>query len=138
MMIETAADTDDLAAVVSDGAGARSTAEEMDSEAQPAPAKWTFGLVQSLVKTATVAATSNAMPPANLRDLARKVEQPMLLIAAPNSPNDEKLNRGYRAAAGDSAELWEIPEAHHMGGIAARPQEYERRVIAFFDRALQR
>jgi uncharacterized protein len=136
MMIETAADTDRLAAVVSDGAGARSTTEDMD-ESEPAPlGKWTLGLAQSLVKTATVAVTSNTAPPANLKDLAAKVEQPMLLIAAPNAPTGEKLNRGYRAAAGDSATLWEIPESGHMGGQAARPLEYERRVVGFFDEAL--
>jgi hypothetical protein len=138
MMIQTAAETDDLAAIVSDGAGARSTTEDMDGEDRPAVEKWAFDFPPSLVKTATVAVTSNAMPPPNLRGLAGNVQQPMLLIAAPNSPNGEKLNRGYRAAAGDSAELWEIPEAHHMGGITARPQEYERRVIRFFDRALRR
>jgi uncharacterized protein len=136
MMIETAADTDDLAAVVSDGAGARSTAEDMD-QGDPSLGKWTLGLAMSAAKTATVAVTANASPPANLKDLAAKVEQPMLLIAAPNAPTGEKLNRGYAAAAGDSATLWEIPEAKHMGGQASRPEEYERRVIGFFDRALR-
>ena len=62
----------------------------------------------------------------------------MLLIAAPNSPNGEDLNRGYAQAAGDSATLWEIPESRHMGGQTARPQEYERRVVGFFDSALAR
>ena len=83
-----------------------------------------------------MAVSSNQLPPENLKDLAAKVEQPMLLIAAPNSPNGERLNRGFAAAAGDSATLWEIPEAGHVGGQAARPQEYERRVIGFFDDAL--
>jgi hypothetical protein len=137
MMIETAAETDQLAAVVSDGAGAQSTAEDTD-EVDPSPlGKWTLGLAQSVVKTATVAVTSNTSPPANLKDLAAKVEQPMLLIAAPNAPTGEKLNRGYRAAAGESATLWEIPEADHMGGQTARPAEYERRVVGFFARALE-
>jgi hypothetical protein len=135
MMIETAAETDQLAAVVSDGAGARSTAEDMDEEG-PALGKWTLGLVQSVVKTATVAVTSNMSPPANLKDLAADIDRPLLLIAAPNAPTGEKLNRGYRAAAGESATLWEIPEADHMGGQTARPAEYERRVIGFFDSAL--
>jgi hypothetical protein len=58
------------------------------------------------------------------------------LIAAPNSRNGEDLNRGYYRAAKAPKALWEIPESRHLGGLAARPQEYERRVIAFFDRAL--
>ena len=137
MMIEAAAETDELAAVVSEGAGARSTREDMDSD-DPALGKWTLGLAMSAAKTVAVAVFSNQAPPANLKDLAAKVEQPMLLIAAPNAPTGERLNRGYAKAAGDSATLWEIPESHHVGGQTARPQEYEQRVVGFFDKALPR
>ncbi len=137
MMIETAAETDELAALVSEGAGARSTTEDMD-HGDPALGKWTFGLAMSVVKSATVAVSSNQAPPANLKDLAAKVEQPMLLIAAPNAPTGEQLNRGYAKAAGASATLWEIPESDHMGAQESRPREYERRVVGFFDEALSR
>jgi dienelactone hydrolase len=135
MMIETAAETDELAAVVSEGAGARSTAEDLDHD-DPALGKWTFGLAMSVVKSAAVAVSANQAPPANLKELAAKVDQPMLLIAAPNAPTGETLNRGYAKAAGASATLWEIPESRHVGGQAARPREYEQRVIGFFDEAL--
>ena len=134
MLIETAAETDALAAVVSDGAGARSLYEEMDYDVS-GPGK-VLGTLISASKTAAVAVSSNQAPPANLKDLAAKVDEPLLLIAAPNSKHGEELNRGYARAAGDSASLWEIPEAGHVGGLKARPQEYERRVIGFFDRTL--
>jgi dienelactone hydrolase len=135
MMIEAAAETDELAAVVSEGAGARSTTEDMDQD-DPALGKWTLGFAMSAAKTVAVAVSSNQAPPANLKDLAAKVEQPMLLIAAPDKGVGEKLNRGYAKAAGDSATLWEIPESGHVGGLKARPEEYERRVVGFFDEAL--
>jgi uncharacterized protein len=137
MMIEAAAETDELAAVVSEGAGARSMAEDMDLD-DPALGKWSLGLAMSAAKTLAVAVSSNQAPPANLKDLAAKVEEPMLLIAAPEKGVGEKLNRGYAKAAGESATLWEIPEAGHVGGQRARPEEYERRVVGFFDRALAR
>jgi uncharacterized protein len=137
MMIEAAAESDELAAVVSEGAGARSTTEDMDQD-DPALEQWTLGFAMSAAKTVAVAVSSNQAPPANLKDLAAKVEQPMLLIAAPNAPTGEKLNRGYAKAAGDSATLWEIPESGHVGGLKARPEEYERRVVGFFDEALAR
>jgi hypothetical protein len=107
----------------------------MDEE-QPALGKWTLGFAISAAKTAAVAVSSNQAPPANLKDLAAKVEQPMLLIAAPEKGVGEKLNRGYARAAGDSATLWEIPESTHVGGMAARPAEYERRVVGFLNEAL--
>jgi hypothetical protein len=59
------------------------------------------------------------------------------LIAAPHSPNGEELNRGYHAALSGPKTLWELPEAEHPGGLAARPVEYEKRVVGFFDRTLR-
>jgi uncharacterized protein len=135
MMIEAAAETDELAAVVSEGAGARSTTEDMD-QGDAALGKYTLGFAMSAARTVGVAVSANQAPPANLRDLASDVEQPMLLIAAPEKGVGEKLNRGYAKAAGASATLWEIPEATHVGGQKARPAEYERRVVGFFDEAL--
>jgi fermentation-respiration switch protein FrsA (DUF1100 family) len=41
----------------------------------------------------------------------------------------------YYAAAGAPKQIWRVPGAGHTGGIDARPQEYERRVIEFFNRA---
>jgi hypothetical protein len=136
MMIEAAAETDELAAVVSEGAGARSFTENMDQD-EPALGKYTLGALMTGAKTLAVAVSSNQAPPANLADLAAVVEQPMLLIAAPVKGVGEDLNRGYAEAAGDSATLWEIPESTHVGGQEARPQEYERRVVGFFDEALR-
>jgi hypothetical protein len=136
LMLETAAETDDLAAVVSEGAGARMFSEEMREDLAPAekalmaPSMW--------VKQASIAVFSNQSPPTDLRDLVGRIApRPLLLIAAPKLGVGEELNRGYLRAAGDTASLWEIPEAHHVGGLAARPAEYERRVVGFFDEALR-
>jgi hypothetical protein len=59
-----------------------------------------------------------------------------LVIWAPGGVDTEALNPEYFEAAGEPKALWEIPESRHVGGLAARPAEYERRVIAFFDDAL--
>jgi uncharacterized protein len=137
LMLETAAETSDLAAVVSEGAGGRSFTEDMDQEASLVDT--VLGTPLSAIKTASIGVFSNESPPANLKDLvARIAPRPLLLIAAPNSPHGERLNRGYYRAAGRPKALWEIPESRHVGGITARPAEYERRVIGFFDRALRR
>ena len=137
MLIETAAETDALKAVVSDGAGARSVRENLHRESHGV-ADRVLGTAMSAVTTASVVISANQWPALDLKDAAARITQPLLLIAAPNSPNGERLNRDYARAAGDNAELWEIPEAGHVGGQTARPVEYERRVIGFFDRALRR
>jgi dienelactone hydrolase len=135
MLIETAAETDELKAVVSDGAGARSYREEKLHDERGV--NKVLGALVGLTKTASVAVFSNQSPPASLNDLSAEADQPLLLIAAPNSGHGEELNRDYARAAGDNATLWEIPEARHVGGIDARPAEYEQRVVSFFDEALR-
>jgi uncharacterized protein len=137
MMLEAAAETDELKAVVSEGAGPRAFSDEMDLELSGFE-KWS-NAVASALKTGSLAVSTNQSPPANLKDLVGRIApRPVFLIAAPNSPNGERLNRGYFKAAGEPKTLWEIPESKHIGGLAARPAEYERRVIGFFDRALGR
>jgi hypothetical protein len=59
-----------------------------------------------------------------------------LLIYAGRGAGGEELNADYYAAAAQPKTLWKIDEAGHVGGLTARPQEYEQRVIGFFDRAL--
>jgi hypothetical protein len=135
MMLDAAADTDALAAVVSEGAGARMFTEEMDEDLLGVE-KATIA-VPAWLKQASIAVFSNQLPPTNLKELVPRIApRPLLLIAAPNAPTGEKLNRGYFAAAGHPKTLWEIPESGHVGGLSARPREYERRVVGFFDRAL--
>jgi pimeloyl-ACP methyl ester carboxylesterase len=67
--------------------------------------------------------------------MPRIAPRPVLLIASGGDPDEIPTNRKYRDA-GPSAELYEIPEAGHTAGLAARPEEYEARVTAFLERAL--
>ena len=136
LMLEAAAETPDLAAVVSEGAGARMYSEEM-REDMPSTDRPLMA-VSAWVKQAAIAVFSNQSPPTDLRDLVGRIApRPVLLIAAPEHGVGEELNRGYARAAGATAALWEIPESRHVGGLAARPAEYERRVAGFFDEALR-
>jgi hypothetical protein len=137
LMLEAAAETDELAAVVSEGAGARMYAEELDQDLS------TVELVLNasgvVLKNVGLGVFGDERPPADLETLVGRIApRPLLLIAAPNSPNGEELNVQYHAAAKEPKELWQIPESGHVGGIDARPDEYERRVVGFFDRSLAR
>jgi fermentation-respiration switch protein FrsA (DUF1100 family) len=44
--------------------------------------------------------------------------------------------RRLYAAAKEPKALWDIPEAGHGEGLSKRPQEYEERIVTFFDHAL--
>ena len=141
MMIEAAAEDHDLRAIVSEGGGARAYSDSMDEieyEDNVDPVSKVLYAVNGAVRTGAVSVFTNAAPPANLKTLVGRIApRPVMLIAAPNSNNGEKLNRDYYAAAREPKTLWEIPESKHTGGLEARPREYERRVVGFFEEALR-
>jgi len=133
LMLQFAAESDGLAAVVSDGAGTRAFSEDMQDV--PSPDKW-FGLPFLATKSAAVAVFSSTMPPPQLTDLVPRISPtPLFLIWAPNS-GGENMNPTYHLLAGEPKSIWAIPEARHIQGITARPKEYEQRVVRFFDHAL--
>jgi uncharacterized protein len=133
LMLETAAETDSLRAVVSEGAGIRSIREELEKKGI---SKW-LGAPEWAVTTASTALFSDQWPPPGLKDLAGRISpRPVFPIFATKGQGGEELNPTYFAAAGEPKALWEITDASHTGGIEARPVEYERRVVSFFDRWL--
>ena len=135
LLLQTAAHRSDLRAVVSEGAGRRSMAEQRDWPGLPAWQRW---ISPMLVQTAATAVLANASPPVGLTGLVGRIDpRPVLLVRAVHGNADEVLNRVYLRAGGRRTELWEIPVGGHAGGLAARPREYERRIVDFLDSALR-
>jgi uncharacterized protein len=136
MLLQTAAESATYKAVVSEGAGSRSVREDLD---KPRTREDVLALPMSFVQTGGIALFSNHTPPPSLVDLTGRISpRPVFLIFATHGTGGEEkqLNPKYYAAAGAPKQIWEIPESGHTGGIEARPREYERRVVGFFDRAL--
>jgi uncharacterized protein len=133
MMLQTAATTKDLAAVVSDGAGARVLSEEL---ADLDGSERLLAAPLLAIKTAAVAVFSNHAPPSDLTEyIARIGPRPIMLIHAEHGEVDNKTPE-YLAAARGPAEEWTVPRGGHTAGIRTMPEEYARRVLAFFDRTL--
>jgi uncharacterized protein len=131
MMLQEAAENDQLRAVVSEGAGIRSVREAVHADgAEKLAASWLFGFV-----TLGTAVWSSNLPPPSLTDLSGDISQPALFIHATPGQGGEKLTKQYFEAAKGPKEYWAAPGGH-TGAIDAAPAEYERRVIGFFDRAL--
>jgi hypothetical protein len=135
LLLQAAAHDAGLRAVVSEGAGLRSVAEQKHMpDTPPEPLRWVAPIT---TETAAGVVLADHLPPADLADLMPRIApRPVLLIRGTQGNGDETLNRVYRDAGGPTATLWEIQGAGHTGGISAAPAEYERRIIGFFDRAL--
>ncbi|MEM7584574.1 MAG: alpha/beta fold hydrolase [Acidobacteriota bacterium] len=75
-------------------------------------------------------------PPSVVDVIANISPRPLLLIST--DALETRVVSRYFAFAEQPKTLWQIPEAGHGGGFAARPEEYARRLVRFFDRTLLR
>ena len=135
MMIEAAAESSALKAIVSEGASSRSVRDEIAN-----PGGTWQEVIGNGVATAATAIFSNNLPPATLKSLAPKIApgSVFFVYGERGQPAEQPANKAFYAAAGQPKAIWEVPGSGHIGGIDAQPAEYERRVVAFFDTALRK
>jgi hypothetical protein len=133
VLIQVAAEDRGLKALVSDGATGGSFADyrNLGEEAEGVPFYLTMYTAARVL--------SGASPGKALKDaVARVSPTPLLLIATGRSlPAERDFNRIYMEAAREPVELWDLPDVDHTAAIRQRPEEYERRVVGFFDDALR-
>jgi hypothetical protein len=133
MMLQEAAENDSMKAIVSEGAGVRSVREAVHVEGAE---KLVFSWISSLSTVGTAIWTSN-LPPRGLVDLSGEITEPTLFIHADPGQGGETLTERYYEEAKGPKEYWKAPGGH-TGAIDAAPEEYERRVVGFFDRTIGR
>jgi len=133
--LQAAAHSEDIQAVVSEGASARSV-----GELRSVPGSQWGPIAINTVITAGTAVLSNASPPPHLIDLVGQIApRSMFVIYAPNADDDERrFGTAFYRAAGEPKAIWGVPEAGHVGAQEARPREYEQRVTRFFDQSLRK
>ena len=105
---------------------------------KPPFAGWSERLrIAPRAQTAALAVLSGSAPPPSLDDLvARIAPRDLFLIYAENGGGGEELNADYFRAASEPKTLWKVADAGHVGGFRAQPQQFEERVVRFFDGAL--
>jgi predicted alpha/beta hydrolase len=131
VLVDVAGDRHDIAAVVADGTAAGS----FDDWARLRGTE--LGTVPGWMMFTTIRVLSGDPPGRPLADQIRKITAPTLLISAGTAEEREFSDLYERAAAG-RVEHWNLPDAHHTHAIREHPEEYERRVVGFFDAALSR
>ena len=134
LLLQTAAHTRALRAVVSEGAGRRSLAEHLDdpssavsSAGSPGcsrrPRRWPCSRTAAARRPRRSHAADRA--PSRAADRGRERQpgrDPQRRLRRPRRKHDRAL---------------EDREGGHTGALAAAPADYEQRVAAFFDRALR-
>jgi len=132
MMIEAGAESPALKAIVSEGASSRSVRDEFANGSS-----WSE-LIGNSVATGATAVFTNNLPPRSLKSLVPEISGAVFFIYGEHGqPAEEPANKSFYARARGERVIWEVPGSGHIGGTEAQPVEYERRVIAFFDRTLR-
>ena len=133
ILIVTAAESDDFAAIVSEGAG------YPVGEADLTGAGRLLRPSISMLGAATAVFSNQTSPPKIVDRIGEIAPRSVFLIwADPGQGGELERQPKYYAAAGAPKQLWQVPGAEHTGGLEAQPAEYERRVVDFFDRSLLR
>jgi poly(3-hydroxybutyrate) depolymerase len=131
-LVQAAGQGADLHAVVADGAAAESFEDWRRLQGITVMTPFfaaEFGTVR-------ITSGAHAGPP--LEDMIKRVTRPLLLVST-GRHEERDFNLEYDREAGSRpVEHWNLPEAGHTGAIRDAAPEYERRVTAFFDRALSR
>jgi pimeloyl-ACP methyl ester carboxylesterase len=132
ILIEAAAQRDGIAAVVSEGAGER--VGEVDASGM---GRILLAAPMAVMTASMTVFQNHGPPPPIVERIGLIAPRPVLLIYADPGQGGESVRQPkYIAAAGQPKEIWKVPGAGHTGGLEAQPEEYERRVVAFFDNAL--
>jgi alpha/beta superfamily hydrolase len=124
----------ELKAVVSEGASYRSF-EEFRALSS---VRNVFRSTPPWIMYTSVRLFSGDTPPTPpiLKSITEADTTRLLLIAAGDEGKEIEYNTLFSSEVGDRAELWIVLDVGHTGAYARDPEEYERRVIAFFNETL--
>jgi hypothetical protein len=137
LLLEAAAKSTGLKAVVSEGAGIRVGEGLRAGEGMSETVRALWNPASFVLSAATTMFSNHGPPPAIVDRIGQIAPRAVFLIYAdPGMGGEATRQLRYFEAAGQPKAIWKVPGSAHTGGIDARPAEYERRVVAFFDRAL--
>ncbi len=117
-------------AVVAEGVIGRSST---DTKLQ---GDWSADLYWRIAFLTIAAQTGDSEPQPLTSELRRLAPRPLLLIASGTDAPETKPLNAFRRAGGPTMQVW-VVHAGHTAASKTFPQEYARRVLGFFDRALR-
>ncbi len=133
VILQAAAEDTSLKALVSDGASTNRADDLLPLPPQyrlmyfAAPMWWMADRVSELM---------TGVPAEPFIVLVTRIAPRQILFISSGQEPEPFMNRRLYERAGPGAQLWELPDTGHVGGIFAHPQEYRQRMLSFFDAAL--
>jgi pimeloyl-ACP methyl ester carboxylesterase len=133
VLLGAASQYESIKAIAVDGATRRSIQELVALESERS-------LIRNFtarVMYATVQLISGGKPPKPILDsMIETSDTQFFFIAGGNNEMEIKFNELFAETLGSRASLWVVPETGHVGAFSRFPQQYERRLTAFFDSEL--
>jgi len=129
--ITAAADDPRIAAVVADGAEART----LDDFAHLRGTDRALSLPYWAVTTTAIRVIRHTKPAPPLDELVPQIAPRPLLLVQSNDSAETSIAPVWARIDGRRGVLWHV-DAAHTKGLADHPRAYERRVVGLFDRAL--
>jgi hypothetical protein len=131
VLLQAAGESTALAAIVAEGATGRTAADfgKLESGGDQ------MLVFHTVVGTVMRLISAEDAPPPLMEMVARIGPRDVLLIGSQVIDELDLMAR-YNEIGGESFEIWFIPEEKHVGAFDLHPQEYEQRVVRFFDRSL--
>jgi dienelactone hydrolase len=133
MLIHAAAHSKAFKAIVSEGASGQSARDGLANGDTLEP------ILGGGVNTLATAVFTSTLPPPSLKsEVAKIAPNAVFFVYGENGQGgtEAKPNKLFYASAREPKQIWEVPGGQHVAGITTQPEEYERRVIGFFDDAL--
>jgi len=122
-----------VSAVVAEGATQR-TAADKSGWLPRHPLGW-LQRAMDTERDLIVGVLTDAPRPASLSEAVAASNAPVLLITASQVP-DEAAAAKWIKDANPRVEVWTVPDAGHIGGLAVAPDEWRGVVVGFLDDAL--
>jgi uncharacterized protein len=133
VLLGAASETPALRAAVADGATRRSLQELL---ALPSERPLVRNFTARVMFAAVQLFGGGKPPKALLESMLESDSASFLFIAGGAKKMEVDFNELFAETIGDRSDLWIAPEAAHTGAFSRYPDEYELRVIDFFDRTL--
>jgi hypothetical protein len=131
VLLGAASEYPEISAIAADGATRRSTEELL---ALPSERSIVRNFTARVMYTAVQVLSGDKPPSPPLLDSMKLAQNSRFLwIAAGMDRLEVEFNRLFADTVGVRGSLWVVPDVGHTGAFLAYPDEYEKRLIDFFN-----